>query len=52
MAVAVAAYKGQYGTDIPLLCAGSLLILAPTLIVYLVFQRRFTTALLQGAVKG
>lgn len=52
MAGALGAFQGQYGTDIPLLCAGSLLILAPTLIVYLVFQRRFTTALLQGAVKG
>jgi raffinose/stachyose/melibiose transport system permease protein len=52
MAGALGAFQGQYGTDIPLLCAGSLLILAPTLFVYLVFQRRFTTALLQGAVKG
>lgn len=52
MAGALGAFQGQYGTDIPLLCAGSLLILAPTLIVYLIFQRRFATALLQGAVKG
>jgi raffinose/stachyose/melibiose transport system permease protein len=52
MAGALGAFQGQYGPDIPLLCAGSLLILAPTLVVYLVFQRRFTTALLQGAVKG
>jgi raffinose/stachyose/melibiose transport system permease protein len=52
MAGALGAFQGQYGTDIPLLCAGSLLILTPTLVVYLVFQRRFTTALLQGAVKG
>jgi raffinose/stachyose/melibiose transport system permease protein len=52
MAGALGAFQGQYGTDIPLLCAGSLLILAPTLVIYLIFQRRFTTALLQGAVKG
>jgi raffinose/stachyose/melibiose transport system permease protein len=52
MAGALGAFQGQYGTNIPLLCAGSLLILAPTLIVYLIFQRRFVTALLQGAVKG
>lgn len=52
MAGALGAFQGQYGTDIPLLCAGSLLILTPTLIVFLIFQRRFVSALLQGAVKG
>ncbi|MBO3085166.1 carbohydrate ABC transporter permease [Cellulomonas fengjieae] len=52
MAGALGAFQGQYGTDIPLLCAGSLLILTPTLIVFLVFQRQFVSALLQGAVKG
>jgi raffinose/stachyose/melibiose transport system permease protein len=52
MAGALGAFQGQYGTDIPLLCAGSLLILAPTLIVFLLFQRQFVTALLQGSVKG
>ena len=31
MAGALGAFQGQWGTDIPLLCAGSLLILAPTL---------------------
>jgi raffinose/stachyose/melibiose transport system permease protein len=52
MAGALGAFQGQYGTDIPLLCAGSVLILAPTLAVFLVFQRRFVSALLQGSVKG
>ncbi|MDT0319008.1 carbohydrate ABC transporter permease [Streptomyces millisiae] len=52
MAGALGAFQGQWGTDIPLLCAGSLLILAPTLIVFLIFQRRFVSALLQGSVKG
>ena len=52
MAGALGAFQGQWGTDIPLLCAGSLLILTPTLIVFLVFQRRFITALLQGSLKG
>jgi raffinose/stachyose/melibiose transport system permease protein len=52
MAGALGAFQGQWGTDIPLLCAGSLLILTPTLIVFLVFQRRFVSALLQGSVKG
>ncbi|GAA5153956.1 carbohydrate ABC transporter permease [Amycolatopsis dongchuanensis] len=52
MAGALGAFQGQWGTDIPLLCAGSLLILAPTLVVFLIFQRRFVTALLQGSLKG
>lgn len=52
MAGALGAFQGQWGTDIPLLCAGSLLILTPTLIVFLIFQRQFVSALLQGAVKG
>ena len=46
------AFQGQYATDIPLLCAGSLLILLPTLIVFLIFQRQFISALLQGSLKG
>lgn len=52
MAGALGAFQGQWGTNIPLLNAGSLLILAPTLILFLVFQRHFVTALLQGSVKG
>jgi raffinose/stachyose/melibiose transport system permease protein len=52
MAGALGAFQGQWGTDIPLLCAGSLLVLTPTLIVFLIFQRRFVAALLQGSLKG
>jgi len=52
MAGALGAFQGQWGTDIPLLCAGSLLILAPTLTIFLIFQRRFVAALLQGSIKG
>lgn len=52
MAGALGAFQGQWGTNIPLLCAGSLLILAPTIIVFLMFQKHFVAALLQGAVKG
>lgn len=52
MAGALGAFQGQWGTDIPLLCAGSLLILAPTIALFLIFQRQFVAALLQGAVKG
>lgn len=52
MAGALGAFQGQWGTNIPLLCAGSLIILAPTIIVFLIFQKQFVAALLQGAVKG
>ncbi|MEU8222121.1 ABC transporter permease subunit [Kribbella sp. NPDC048915] len=45
------AFQGQYGTDVVLLCAGSLLIILPSLLVFLVFQRSFVRALMQGAVK-
>lgn len=52
MAGALGAYQGHYATDIPLLCAGTILILVPTLIIFMLFQRQIITALLQGSVKG
>jgi raffinose/stachyose/melibiose transport system permease protein len=52
MAGALGAFQGQWGTNVPLLCAGSLLILTPTLVVFLIFQRRFVSALLQGSLRG
>lgn len=52
MAGALGAFQGQWGTDVPLLCAGSLLILTPTVALFLLFQRQFVAALMQGAVKG
>jgi raffinose/stachyose/melibiose transport system permease protein len=52
VAGALGAFQGQWGTDIPLLCAGSILILLPSLIVFLIFQRQVITALLQGSIKG
>jgi raffinose/stachyose/melibiose transport system permease protein len=52
MAGALGAFQGQYATNIPMLSAGSLVILTPTLIVFLIFQRQFVAALLQGSMKG
>ena len=49
---ALGAFQGHYATDIPLLCAGSLEILLPTLIVFILFQRQVIAALLHGSVKG
>lgn len=52
MAGALGAFQGHYATDIPLLCAGTILILVPTLVIFVLFQRQIITALLQGSVKG
>jgi len=52
MAGALGAFQGHYATDIPLLSAGTVLILLPTLILFIVFQRHVIAALLQGSVKG
>jgi raffinose/stachyose/melibiose transport system permease protein len=52
MAGALGAFQGQWGTNIPLLCAGALIILTPTVVLFVLFQRQFVAALLQGAVKG
>ncbi len=49
---ALGAFQGHYATDIPLLCAGTILILLPTLIIFILFQRQIIAALLQGSVKG
>jgi raffinose/stachyose/melibiose transport system permease protein len=52
MAGALGAFQGQWGTNIPLLSAGSLLILTPMIVVFFVFQHQFVAALLQGSLKG
>ncbi len=52
MAGALGAFQGHYATDVPLLCAGTILILLPTLLVYILFQRQIIMAMLQGSVKG
>jgi raffinose/stachyose/melibiose transport system permease protein len=52
MAGALGAFQGQYATDIPLISAGSLVILTPMILIFLIFQRQFVSALLQGSLKG
>ncbi len=52
MAGALGAFQGHYATDVPLLCAGTILILLPTILIFILFQRQIITAMLQGAVKG
>jgi raffinose/stachyose/melibiose transport system permease protein len=52
MAGALGAFQGHYSTNVPLLCAGTIIILVPTLLVFVLFQRQIIKALLEGAVKG
>ena len=52
MAGALQAFQSRYSTDVVLLNAGALLLMAPTIVVFLALQRHFVKALLQGAVKG
>ena len=52
VAGALTFFQGQYSSSIPLLNAGALIIIIPTVVVFIIFQRQFIKALLQGAVKG
>ncbi|GAA2738219.1 carbohydrate ABC transporter permease [Actinocorallia aurantiaca] len=40
-----------YGRNIPLLSAGTVIVIVPVVILYLFFQRHFVKGILQGAVK-
>jgi raffinose/stachyose/melibiose transport system permease protein len=44
-------FIGEYSVDIPSLAAASFVVMAPPLLIYLFFQRRFITGMLAGAVK-
>jgi raffinose/stachyose/melibiose transport system permease protein len=52
MAGALQGFVGAHSTDVVLLNAGALTIMAPTILVFVVFQRYFVRAMLAGAVKG
>ena len=52
VAGALTFFQGQYSLSIPLLNAGALIIITPAIVLFLIFQRQFIKALLQGAVKG
>ena len=52
VAGALTFFQGQYYSSIPLLNAGALIIIVPTILVFVIFQRQINAALLQGAVKG
>jgi raffinose/stachyose/melibiose transport system permease protein len=52
MAGGLGAFQGHYANNVPLLFAGTILILVPTLLIFILFQRQIISALLQGSVKG
>ena len=49
---ALAGFQGAQATDVVMLCAAALLMMIPTLAVFMIFQRQFSAALLQGSVKA
>lgn len=50
--VGIAALKGEYTTNVPLLMAGIVIAAAPIVIIYIIFQRRIVNGIATGAVKG
>ncbi|MBA0053386.1 carbohydrate ABC transporter permease [Streptomyces sp. AJS327] len=45
-------FVGQNSTDVPTLAAGTIIVMLPIVLLYLLFQRSFVAGLLQGATKG
>ncbi|WP_129669648.1 carbohydrate ABC transporter permease [Phytoactinopolyspora endophytica] len=45
-------FVGQHTTNIPVLSAGTVIVILPIMLLYLAFQRSFIAGLLQGALKG
>jgi len=48
----LALFVGQYTTNLPLLSAGTLIVIAPVMVVYMFFQRQFIAGVAHGAIKG
>lgn len=49
--VALGVFQGKYVTQVNLMAAGGLIVAAPVLILYIVFQRKFISGMLAGAIK-
>jgi ABC-type glycerol-3-phosphate transport system permease component len=50
--VGIAALRGEYTTNVPLLSAGIVLAALPIVAIYLIFQRQIVNGIATGAVKG
>jgi len=48
----LALFVGQFTSNLPLLSAGTLIVIAPVMLVYIIFQRQFIAGLAHGAIKG
>lgn len=51
VSLSLASFQGQHLTDVPSLAAASLIVAAPTVLLYVIAQRTFFRGLLDGAVK-
>ncbi|WP_159807131.1 carbohydrate ABC transporter permease [Cellulomonas citrea] len=49
--VALGVFQGRYVTQINLMAAGGLIVAAPVLVLYVLFQRRFISGMLAGALR-
>jgi multiple sugar transport system permease protein len=52
LSVAIAQLRGIYNTDYGMISAGTLLSIAPVMVIFLLLQREFIAGLTSGAVKG
>jgi multiple sugar transport system permease protein len=50
--IGLLSFQGMYNTDWTLLMAGSLIVLIPVIIVFLLGQRHFVEGIQMGAIKG
>ncbi|WP_030142978.1 carbohydrate ABC transporter permease [Mycetocola saprophilus] len=50
--VGLAALQGQYGTDYPLLMAGSFIVSLPLIIIFVALQRQFFAGIASSGLKG
>ena len=44
-------FQGKYTVNTPVLTAGAVIVIAPIIVVYLIFQRKFIEGLTSGAAK-
>ncbi|MFZ9683076.1 MAG: carbohydrate ABC transporter permease [Cephaloticoccus sp.] len=52
LAVAIFSLRGLYGDDFSLIMAGTLVSIAPVMVLFLMLQKEFISGLTSGAVKG
>lgn len=45
-------FQGRFGTDVTSMAAAGVIVAAPAIVVYFTMQRRLTSGILQGGVKG